>query len=109
MIEERKLVWNLLTDDVESIWYTIDLVDTITNDVGEVVAEYDVPLWIEVECIKEYDRYTGTLIDTSPIYAQVMDGGGNQLYYIDAPTDNVDVVAECQKWILENEIDYNDD
>jgi hypothetical protein len=107
MKEERKRVTNILEEDVESIWYTINLVDTITDDDGNVVGEYDVPLWIEVECMKEYDRYTGTLIDTPPVYAQVMNEGGIQLYHIDDPMDNLNVIVECEEWIKENEYEYN--
>jgi hypothetical protein len=107
MKEERKRVTNIFEEDAQSIWYTIDLVDTIIDDDGNVVGGYDVPLYIDVECMKEYDRYTGTLIDTSPIYAQVTDGGGYPLYYIDDVYGNLDLIAECEQWIRENEYEYD--
>ena len=106
MIEERKLIWNKLDEDVESIWYTIDLIDTFTNENGEIHAECDVPLWIEIECLKEYDRNTGILINESPIYGQVVDSGGHQLYSIVDMKDDSMIIKECQKWILENEYNY---
>ena len=103
MKEERKQVWSVFEEDNESIWYIIDLVDTITNDNGEIVAEYEVPLSIELECIKEYDRWGGTLIDTPPLYAQVSDQAGFKVYTTFDLTDNMNLVEDCMNWIAENE------
>jgi hypothetical protein len=99
MNEQREYKWSIMEEleELTTRWYSIDIWEGGNQH----------PLWIEVECQKEYDSSTGFLIDSEPFYAQVVDGSGHPLFHTEvSPHIENDIIEQCKKWIYENEDEY---
>ena len=100
-IEKREQIWNLSEKTSTTEWFVVDLVDRLYSG-DEIVAEKEVPLFMDVECENSYCQFTGNLIDKIPIHAQVNDGAG-MVFFSDTDDGCVD---DCINWIKENEWKY---
>lgn len=105
LIEKNNDVWEHLSDGGDwynpTKWYT-KWWGTVLEKNGEVVAERQFPMFIEVEYEKE--EKTLGFIEWVPRYGQVVDEAGQLLFF--TTSIEGDPITNCENWCSDNEYNY---